>query len=63
MLDTILELIQSPEVLTTIGGLLAAGLTALLVKLRKNAKQSKSKLDDALVDVIDEAVEESKNKE
>ena len=55
-----LELLQTPEVLTAIGGIVTGVLTTLLVMLRKKAKETENKLDDELVKVVDKAVNDSK---
>lgn len=59
-METLLNLLNSQEVLAALAAIGVGVLTTLLIVLRSHVKNTKNKLDDSLMDALDKAYEKSK---
>ena len=51
------------EIFAALSGIILGGLVIVLVKLRKKIKASKSKWDDKILDLVEEALKKSKEED
>lgn len=59
-MESILNLIDLDLILTGIVSAITAGLVIAFTKLREKVKESPNKLDDKLLEAMDEAIKKSK---
>lgn len=62
-MELILGLLTDPKVLGTLGAILTGLLVVLFKKGRKKVAESETKLDDELLEAVEDAVKKSKEEE